>query len=140
MVYIYVNPLFYNKKGVKFIALGTFTGAILNSILNIIFIPKYSMMGAALASLIAMLVSCILVYLISKRIEPIKLSIIKLLIISGVFLCLSMLSFVIIGISFWMSILVKALIVIIILLILILIYRKDFKYYIKLINESIKKQ
>ncbi len=138
--YFYVNPLFYNKKGVKFIALGTFTGAILNSILNIIFIPKYSMMGAALASLIAMLVSCILVYLISKRIEPIKLSIIKLLIISGVFLCLSMLSFVIIGISFWMSILVKALIVIIILLILILIYRKDFKYYIKLINESIKKQ
>ncbi len=138
--YFYVNPLFYNKKGVKFIALGTFTGAILNSILNIIFIPKYSMMGAALASLIAMLVSCLLVYLISKKIEPIKLSIIRLIFISGIFLCISMLSFVIVGVSFGMSILIKSMIVLILLLGLILVYKNEFLKYIKLIIIRLKKR
>lgn len=129
--YFYVNPLFYNKKGVKFIALGTVTGAILNSVLNVVFIPKYSMVGAALASLIAMLVSCILVYIISRVIEPIKLSIIKLIFISLIFLSISMLSFVIIGFSFWMSILIKSIIVLLLLIGLIIIYRKDFFKYAK---------
>ncbi|TGY41467.1 hypothetical protein E5347_12105 [Clostridium sartagoforme] len=136
--YFYVNPLFYNKKGVKFIALGTFTGAILNSLLNMLFIPKYSMMGASLASLISMIISCLLVYFISKKIEPIKLSIVKLFLISGVFLIVSMLSFVIIGFSFWKSVLIKSGIVLVILLILMIIYRNEFKKYIILIKGSIK--
>ncbi|MFU7516434.1 lipopolysaccharide biosynthesis protein [Clostridium sp. HCS.1] len=137
--YFYVNPLFYNKKGVKYIAIGTFTGAILNSLLNIVLIPKFSMMGAALASLIAMILSCILVYLISKRIEPIRFNIVKLFFISGVFLAVSMLSFIIIGFSFWKSILIKTIIVLIIFLILVFIYRKDFDKYIKLIKGRLKK-
>lgn len=136
--YFYVNPLFYNKRGVKFIAIGTFTGAILNSLLNIVLIPKYSMMGSALASLISMIISCILVYFISKKIEPIKLNLIKLFIISGLFLAISMASFLIVGFSFWKSVLIKSVIVLVVLLGIALLYRNDFLKYVKLIKDSIK--
>lgn len=136
--YFYVNPLFYNKKGVKFIAIGTFTGAILNSLLNILLIPKFSMMGSALASLISMMLSCILVYLISKKIEPIRLNILKLFFFVAVFLAISMLSFVIVGFSFWKSILIKSIIILIILLLLMFVYRNDFKKYMKLVKDSLK--
>ena len=91
--YLFVNPLFFNKKGVKFIAIGTFTGAILNCILNAILIPKFDIIGASIASLFASILSCILIYYISRKIEPIKFNIIKLFSISFIFLIIGLVRF-----------------------------------------------
>lgn len=123
--YFFVNPLFFNKKGVKFIAIGTFTGAILNCILNVILIPKFDIIGASIASLFASILSCILIYYISRKIEPIKFNIIKLFSISFIFLIIGMSSFLLTDLSFWISILIKVLIVVIVFLILFIIYKKD---------------
>jgi len=123
--YFFVNPLFFNKKGVKFIAIGTFTGAILNCILNVILIPKFDIIGASIASLFASILSCILIYYISTKIEPIGFNIIKLFSISFIFLIIGMSSFLLTDLSFWISILIKVLIVVIVFLILFIIYKKD---------------
>jgi len=123
--YFFVNPLFFNKKGVKFIAIGTFTGAILNCILNAILIPKFDIIGASIASLLASVLSCSLIYYISRKIEPIEFNIIKLFSISFIFLIIGMSSFLLTDLSFWISILIKVLIVVIVFLILFIIYKKD---------------
>lgn len=137
--YFYVNPLFFNKKGVKFIAIGTFSGAILNSILNIILIPKFSIMGSAFASLLATFISCIIVVMISKRIEPINLSIVKLTSIALVFLGISMITFLLVDLNFWLTLLIKVTIILIICIIIIFIYRKDLDKYFIIIKNKFKK-
>ncbi len=130
--YFFVNPLFYNKKGVKFIAIGTFTGAILNSILNVILIPKFDIIGAATASLVSMMISCILVYFISIKIEPIKFNIFKLFSIAFIFLGISMLAFLLESLSFWTNILIKIVIVCVVILAIFLVYRENI---MKLVND-----
>lgn len=137
--YFYVNPLFFNKKGVKFIAVGTFSGAILNSLLNVLLIPRFSMMGSAFASLISIFISCIIVMLISKKIEPIKLSIIKLTTIAILFLLVSMSTFLLVDLSFWMGILVKIIIILFVVIILLYVYRKDFEKYFIIIKRKFNK-
>ncbi|MEG0308661.1 MAG: oligosaccharide flippase family protein [Clostridium sp.] len=123
--YFFVNPLFFNKKGVKFIAIGTFTGAILNSILNVILVPKFNIIGASVASMLSSMVSCILIYYIAKKIEPINFSIIRLFCITFIFLLIGMSSFLLTSLSFWMSILVKILIVLFVFMVLCIIYKKE---------------
>lgn len=135
--YFFVNPLFYNKKGVKFIAIGTFSGAILNSILNVVLIPRLDIIGAALASLISMIISCLLVYFISMKIEPIKFNIFKLFGIAFLFLAVSMLAFLLEPISFWINILIKIVIVCIVILIIFLIYKENI---MKIVNERRNKK
>lgn len=134
--YFFVNPLFYNKRGVKFIAIGTFSGAFLNLILNVVFIPKLVEVGAALASLISMIASCVIVYFISRKIEKVNFNIIKLFSMTFILLGVSMLSFVLVDLSFWKSIFVKSIIVLIVFAIIAIIYRKSI---IEVIN-GIKKK
>ncbi|MEG1254891.1 oligosaccharide flippase family protein [Clostridium sp.] len=134
--YFFVNPLFFNKNGVKFIAIGTFTGAILNSILNVILIPKFDIIGAGIASMVSSMISCILVYYICKKIEPIKFNIVKLFSISFIFLSIGMSSFLLTGLSFYMSILVKSVIVIIVFLIIGIIYKNEVIILINKIKSS----
>ncbi|GAA0758176.1 lipopolysaccharide biosynthesis protein [Clostridium sartagoforme] len=135
--YFFVNPLFYNKKGVKYIAIGTFTGALLNSIFNIIMIPKMGEVGAAIASLLSMAISCVLVYFISKRIEPLKFNILKMLLFPVVFLLISLLAFKIDTGNLILSILIKLCIVFIMAIIMMLIYRSDiYKLYMEVKNRK----
>ena len=139
--YFFVNPLFYNKKGVKYIAIGTFTGAFLNSILNIIMIPIFGGIGAGIASLLAMITSCILVYIISKRIEPIKFNIIKMFSFAIVFLLVSLMSFKINTSNLLFSIGIKFIVILVMLIIVLLIYMKDIKkIYIEYGNRIMKKK
>lgn len=134
--YFFVNPLFYNKKGVKFIAIGTFTGAFLNSILNIVMIPKLGGIGAGIASLLSMMISCILVYIISNKIEPLKFNIKKMFSYAGAFLLVSLLSFTIKVNNLFISILIKCIIILFMFCIILLIYRNDIK---KIYTNIVKK-
>lgn len=134
--YFFVNPLFYNKKGVKFIAVGTFSSAILNSVLNMLLIPKYDIIGAALASMISMFLACVLIYFIAKRIEPLRFNIVKMFFIVFIFLIVSMSSYLLLNFNFWQSILIKTAIVLVVFIALVFIYRNEL---LKVIN-SIKKK
>lgn len=134
--YFFVNPLFYNKKGVKYIAIGTFASAILNSVLNMYFIPKYSIVGASLASMISMMVACILIYCISQKIEPIKFNIIKLFSISFFFLGIGLLSFVLQGNSFIYNVIIKCGIVIVVFILIFFKYKNEILTLMKNIKKS----
>lgn len=123
--YFFVNPLFYNKRGIKFIAIGTFSGALLNSILNALLIPYFGGIGAGIASLISMIISCILVYFISKKIEPLKFNIIKMFSIAFLFLFISLAAFKIPNDILIISILIKICVVIIVLLVMVGINYKE---------------
>lgn len=136
MYYFFVNPLFYNKKGVKYIAIGTFSGAILNMILNLALIPKLGGVGAGLASLLSMMVSCILVYFISKAIEPLKFNIIKMFGVVIIFLVISFIPFALTGLNFWMNILVKILIVLVVIIVVAILRLEEIK---KIINQFKKR-
>ena len=123
--YFFVNPLFYNKRGVKFIAIGTFIGAIMNCILNYLLIPRFADVGAGLASLISTIISCTIVYYISIRIEKLNFNIIKMYSIAIIFFGVSLSAFLLQDLSFWISILIKSIIVIIIIVIILCFYRKE---------------
>lgn len=127
MYYFFVNPLFYNKRGVKFIAIGTFSGALLNSILNFLLIPKLAGIGAGIASLISMILSCILVYFISNKIEPLKFNVIKMFSITFGFLFISLAAFKIPDNSLIISILIKSIIVLLLLIVILLVNYQELK-------------
>lgn len=125
--YFFVNPLFYNKKGVKYIAVGTFTAAILNSVLNIVFIQLWDSNGAALASMVSNIIACIIIYFICNKIEPIKFNIIKLFIIAFFFYGVSLLTYILSGYSLTKGILIKSFIVLLVIGIFALLYRSESK-------------
>jgi O-antigen/teichoic acid export membrane protein len=125
--YFFVNPLFYNKRGVKFIAIGTFAGAFFNVILNIIFIPWWGGVGSSLASMVSNIIACILIYIISHKIEPIKFRVGKMLATATFFFGVSQLIFILPKVSLFQSILLKSGIVVVIMLILMIMHNKEVK-------------
>ena len=63
---LYVNIEFYYKKN-KYIPIGTIISAVINIILNIIFIPKYGYIAAAYTTFISYILLMIFHYYISKK-------------------------------------------------------------------------
>ena len=129
--FFFVNPLFYNKKGVKFIAIGTFTGAFLSVVLNIALIPIFGDIGAGLSLMISSIISCILIYFICMKVEKIKFNIIKMFGITFLLFAISLFAFVLQEMSFWTSMFIKMGIGIITMMVLGLIYRKQISMLIK---------
>jgi O-antigen/teichoic acid export membrane protein len=80
---LFVNIEHYHKK-TKIIALNTLVAAIVNIVLNFIFIPKYGMFGAAYTTLISYIISLVLHRNFAKKIEkelfPIKMIVLPLVI------------------------------------------------------------
>ncbi len=66
-IFYLINIAFYNIKKSKYIAVTVTFGAILNILLNIIFIPKYGMYGAGFASIFSYLIIVCLQYYIAKK-------------------------------------------------------------------------
>ena len=134
LYYFFVNPLFYNKKGVKFIALGTFSGAFLNMLFNYLLIPKYQGVGAAIASLASNFVICILIYVICQKIEKVKFNFVKLNGIVFIFLAIALIPFALINLNIWIAIGIKMIIAIGVTCILLYIYKE----YTKLVLQKLR--
>lgn len=140
LYYFFVNPLFYNKKGVKFIAVGTFSGALLNIVLNLIIVPKFDSMGGAIASLISNILISIFIYFISHKVEKINFNVIKMYMIILMFLIISLIPFLLVDIAMWIGFLIKVIIVLIILAIINFCYQEYTNVAINKIKKLIKKQ
>lgn len=69
--FFFVSPLFYNKKYTKYVPLCTGISAFANIVLNILLIPRYGIVGSAVGTLLAVLLSSMLVRIMSYKIEPI---------------------------------------------------------------------
>lgn len=70
--YMFVNVLFFDRHWVRYVALGTGSAASANVALNFALVPHMGMMGSATASLMAQLVSTVLIGYIGRKIDPVK--------------------------------------------------------------------
>ena len=77
MYYMVVNQLFFLKK-TGFVSFSTFTAAILSVGLNILLIPRYDMIGAAIAAVISYAYTFILVFYFSQKHFPISYNYIRI--------------------------------------------------------------
>jgi O-antigen/teichoic acid export membrane protein len=69
--YLFVNVLFFDRKAVRLLPLGTLTAAGLNVSLALALIPSLGLMGGAVANLSAQILSTILVAALARRFDPI---------------------------------------------------------------------
>lgn len=88
-VYFYLFAIFgylsnaqlsFSKK-LKFILPGSFAGAIINIVLNILLIPKFGAIGAALSSSITSLVTQIILYYYGMKYFPLPINISKIVLL-----------------------------------------------------------
>lgn len=77
MYYMVVNQLFFLKK-TGFVSFSTLTAAILNIGLNVFLIPRYDMIGAAIAAIISYAYTFVLVYYFSQKHFPISYDYIRI--------------------------------------------------------------
>ncbi len=70
--FIYVNILFFVKKATKFVAIGTFSGAIVNVLMGWWIIPKLGITGAAVTALFAQLVVLVIIFMIGRMYDEIR--------------------------------------------------------------------
>jgi O-antigen/teichoic acid export membrane protein len=73
--YFYVNALFYNLKGVKYILIGSIGANILNALLNAILIINLGLFTPAISFLISNVALVLIISLISWKIEPISFNV-----------------------------------------------------------------
>lgn len=123
--YFFVNPLFYNRKGTKFVAVGTFASAIFNCILNYLLIPKYDIIGASVASLIANVLASLLILYISSKIEKINFNFVKMYSTAFIFLAISMISFLGMNMSMLKFFFIKVIILIAICGAIFKVYKQE---------------
>lgn len=126
--YFFVTPLFYNKKGTKFIPIGTLTSGGLNALFNYLFIPKYGMIGSAFASMLSNILATFLVLLIMFNIEKVKFNLKNIYSMTFMFLAISMFSYCKNFTNNYNMIISKIILFIIVYLIVCYIYMKELKF------------
>ena len=73
----YLTTIFAAEKETKLITVATVTGAIINSILNLLLIPRYQLYGAVIATLVGYFSIWLLMVLNVRRIVGLQLNIVK---------------------------------------------------------------
>jgi O-antigen/teichoic acid export membrane protein len=72
--YLFVSVLFFDRSATKLLPVGTLTGAVLNVGLALALIPRFGMIGAGVAALLAQLLATILVAVIGRHFDPVRWS------------------------------------------------------------------
>jgi len=125
---LFGNIEFYFKK-TKFVTFATCVGAIINIILNLIFIPKYGFISAGYTTLIGYFVIMILHYLYLKYIGMASIYNLKFIVILSI-MCISL----IIGIVFLYKYIIARILIFLFILFIIFLKKKSFITNIKKIK------
>lgn len=137
--YFFGYPIFYNIKKTKYLNIPIFAGTGINILLNILLIPKYGMIGAAITTLVAHLVSASIMIFVSRKIEFINFNWVRMYALTFVFLGVSLFSFINIDMSSLNFFLLKLFILLIIFSLIIKIYQKEvltiYQFALKRINK-----
>ncbi len=67
-----VNVLFFDRAAIRYLPLGTLAAAGLNVGLALLLVPRFGMMGAAWATLMAQVLATILIAAIASRFDPVR--------------------------------------------------------------------
>jgi O-antigen/teichoic acid export membrane protein len=91
--YFFYYPVEYSLKGAKYLNIPTFLSAGVNIVLNYLLIPIFGIIGAALTTLIAHIVSTSITLLISTKFVYIPYRWVKMYLITGVFFTFSLINY-----------------------------------------------
>lgn len=69
--YLFVNILFYDFAGVRLLPLGALSGAALNLVLALLLVPRFGLIGAAVATLLAQTLVTLLIACVGRRYDPV---------------------------------------------------------------------
>lgn len=127
----FLGSVFTAKKNTNALFVSTLAGSGVNVILNLILIPRYSNIGAAVATLCGYIVICVIRYISSKRIIPLGVRFFD----EG----LSVLVLIMISISAYFSLATRLLVGICGIGLIIVIQRESFKFLIENIRRLAKK-
>ena len=72
--FLFVNVLFYDRSAVKLIPVGTLTAALASVLLSLTLVPRFGLMGAATATLVAQVVSATVIAVLGRRFDPVRWS------------------------------------------------------------------
>jgi O-antigen/teichoic acid export membrane protein len=86
---IYGTLLFYNVKGTRFIWIASFSGNFVNILFTYWFTEQYTYLTPAIAGVVYKAIMFIIVYYISRKIEPVKYELGKMLMIILLFIVFS---------------------------------------------------
>lgn len=137
--YFFVNPLFYNKKGTRYIPVGTFLSAVLNIILNIYLVPGYGNMGASLATLISMFLASVFILILSQKIEKVNFNYIKMYMTAFFFFAVSLIAYLQFNIGDWIFFGYKFIVFTIVSAMMFIRYRKQISWILQLVKNKVKK-
>lgn len=70
--YLFVNILFFDRAAIKLLPIATLSAAALNLALALFLIPRFGLIGAATATLLAQISSTVLTAVIARRFDPIR--------------------------------------------------------------------
>jgi O-antigen/teichoic acid export membrane protein len=70
--YFFVNILFYDRSKTRYVAIPSIVAAVANICLNIILIPHFGILGAAVTNLFSYFLSCLITGIIGHRFELVK--------------------------------------------------------------------
>ena len=83
----YGNTLFYNKKGTKYIWMASLSGNIVNVFICIFLTSYFDFVTPAIALVIQRTITAVVIYFISRKIEPVDFELFKMLGIIFLFIC-----------------------------------------------------
>lgn len=105
--YFFSGPLFYDKRGVKYVSIASFLSAAVNVVLNLTLIPIYGIIGAAISGLASWLSISVFTLGISYKFERVGFNWKKIYAISIFFFILSLTSFALDGYEFTATLSIK---------------------------------
>jgi O-antigen/teichoic acid export membrane protein len=136
--YFFMYPVEYSLKGAKYLNIPTFISAGINVGLNLLLIPYYGLLGAAITTLVAHIVSASITFQVSKRFEYIKYNWIRMYSITILFFILSFVSFAGEYVSFWILLSIKVVMIGSIFFIIKRFYKNEFDFFIDKLLKKFK--
>lgn len=130
--YFFSVPLFYDitGKGNRILPITTICAALINVTLNLIFIPEYGILGAAVATLASKLALVVALSFIYKRFLDVGYANLKMIFVPLLYFVLSLVTFI--NFSELNEIVIKILILVVVTLFTLFVIRNQLKEMLKL--------
>ena len=128
--YFFMYPVEYSLKGAKYLNIPTFISGGIAVGLNLLLIPYYGLLGAAITTLIAQIASTSITFMISKKFEYIKYNWIRMYSITILFFILSFVSFAGEFLNFWILFSIKVVMIGSIFFIIRRFYGSEFECFV----------
>lgn len=126
------NSLFIDKT--KYIPFITVTSAVINVILNYLLIPKWGIIGAGVASMIAKMITSIITMVVALRLLPVKYKWIKMYGLTFICFSISVLDYYLVNMPWLTAMGIKLSCVVVVFLIILFAHRKQVSTIIPMIK------